>query len=94
MSLKAVLAFCATVAAGGTGLASPSDSPSPEEANPCKTISSACKAEGYTKQGKEKNLQKDCMQRILSGQTVQGVQVDATDVQACEARRREQENPR
>jgi hypothetical protein len=90
MNLKAGFVFCITLATGGIGFASPSGSPSPEEENPCKTISSACESAGYVKHGKGKNLWRDCMHPILSGQSVEGVQVNAADVRACEARKAEQ----
>jgi hypothetical protein len=57
--------------------------------HPCKQIEAACKGAGFTK-GDHKNgkgLWKDCIKPIMTGGSVAGVTVDATVVQACQARR-------
>jgi hypothetical protein len=87
MSIKLPLAFSIAFVAGGKAFGSPS--PSPDEARACKSIASACEEAGYMKHAKEKNLWKDCMNPILSGRAVEGVQVQGEDVQACEAHRKE-----
>jgi hypothetical protein len=91
MSYRRMGVILSVTLAGGAALASPSPAPSPEGANPCHAIATACESAGYVKHGKEKDLWKDCMHPILSGQTVKGVDVDAADVQACEARHEEKE---
>lgn len=57
--------------------------------HPCKKIEAACGAAGFVKgEWKEgKGLFKNCMQPIMAGQTVAGVSVAASEVQACQAMR-------
>jgi hypothetical protein len=55
-------------------------------AAPCHVIATSCKAAGYARHAKDKNLRRDCMKPILSGQSVEGVTVQPADVQACQAR--------
>jgi hypothetical protein len=88
MGLKTALVLFVAVGASGISVASPTGSPSPEGGNPCKKIESACESAGYSRHGKEKDLNKNCMDPILSGHVVQGVQVEMADVQACESHRR------
>jgi hypothetical protein len=73
---------CALSLSGG---AFADDAP-PAQEGPCKKIVEACKAAGYAHHAKEKNLHKDCMAPLLHGKTVDGVTVQADDVQACQAR--------
>lgn len=65
-----------------------------EEANehrdgPCIKIMEACKSAGFGKGGASKSLSKDCMQPILSGQKVTGINLDANDIAACKAKKSE-----
>jgi hypothetical protein len=62
----------------------------PAPANePCRQITHACKSAGFVRgEAKEgKGLFKDCVQPILKGQTVQGVTVDPSVVQACQQKK-------
>jgi hypothetical protein len=57
---------------------------------PCKDIKSACEAGGFTKGGHKKDnkgLYKDCMQKVMAGETVPGVTVTADQVTACKAKK-------
>ena len=55
------------------------------KSRPCLSIVKACKAAGYSKgqwlQGK--GLFMNCFGPVVSGQSVQGANVDASDIQAC-----------
>ena len=59
-------------------------------AHPCKKIEAACEAAGFAR-GAHKNGSKglfmDCIKPLMAGQPVAGVTVDASDVQACQARK-------
>ena len=58
---------------------------------PCKPIKDACQAAGFEK-GKHKEgkgLHKDCTSKILKGEQVAGVTVNAADIEACKAHRAE-----
>lgn len=60
------------------------------ESGPCKQIKSACEAGGYEKGSHKKNgkgLFKDCMQKIMAGEAVEGVNVPADEVAACKAKK-------
>ena len=60
-----------------------------EEA-PCKQIKAACEAGGFVKGGHKndgKGLFKDCMKKILAGESVAGVTVPADEVAACKAKK-------
>ena len=51
---------------------------------PCSKIWQACTAAGFTKDGAAgKDLRTNCMKPIMDGQSVEGVTVDAANVQAC-----------
>lgn len=54
---------------------------------PCKPLMIACKAAGFKRGGEAqgKGMWKNCMEPILTGQTVPGVNVNmsAADMQAC-----------
>jgi hypothetical protein len=84
MSFKASVALFGIFAAGGVALASPSPSPG-EDA--CDRITAACTAAGYAPDGKEKNLERDCMKPILAGKAVPKVNVSGDDAKACKAHR-------
>jgi hypothetical protein len=61
-----------------------------EKTHPCKRIRAACEAGGYVKGMHKKNgkgLFKDCMQKIMAGESVEGVSVPAEEVAACKARK-------
>jgi hypothetical protein len=52
--------------------------------NPCRIIAGACKA---AKPGATRHeIWDNCMKPIIAGQTVTGVTVNSTDVQACQAK--------
>lgn len=55
----------------------------------CKKIVEACKTAGFTRGGHKegKGLWKDCVQNIVSGKAVAGVTVEASDVEACKAKK-------
>ena len=62
------------------------------EAHPCKEIKAKCEAAGF-KVGDHKDkkgLYKDCMQPIMSGQTVAGVSVTAEEINSCKTKHAEQ----
>lgn len=60
--------------------------------HPCRRIKQACSAAGYSKGKKEgKGLRRDCMRPLLQGQNVPGVNVKASDVVACQERKKEHE---
>jgi hypothetical protein len=72
----------------------PPPAPVPETApettpddGPCKKVVEACKAAGFKKGDHKsgKGLHKDCVQKLLAGQTVDGVTVDSADVESCKA---------
>lgn len=60
---------------------------------PCKKIIEACTAAGFVKgghkpkKGENKGLWKDCVQQIVSGQTVTGVSVEPSVIEACKIKR-------
>ena len=57
---------------------------------PCKEIRAACEAGGFTKGGhknENKGLFKDCLQKILAGETVAGVTVTPEQVAGCKAKK-------
>jgi hypothetical protein len=88
MGVKSAFLVVVTLAAGGTAFPSPSDRPSPQGASACQRIESACAAAGYMSHGKQKNLQRDCMEPILSGRSIAGANVSAADARDCAARQR------
>lgn len=55
---------------------------------PCKAIAQACSAAGFER-GKtpDKRFWKDCMQPILTGQSVKGVNVDPSAVKECRSKK-------
>lgn len=53
--------------------------------HPCNKIKTACMAAGY-KQGEHKNkkgIQLDCMQPIVNGEKIKGVNVSSEDIATC-----------
>lgn len=57
---------------------------------PCIKLMEACKAAGYNKSmNLKKSLSKDCLQPLLNGQKVEGVTVNADDIEACKAKKAE-----
>lgn len=58
---------------------------------PCMKIMDACKNAGYNKPSSKdkKSLSKDCIQPLLAGKKVEGVNVEAADVAACQAKKSE-----
>ncbi len=60
-----------------------------EASKPCLEVKKACEAAGFTK-GKHKDgkgLYKDCMQKLGSGESVEGVSISAEAVAACKEKR-------
>ncbi|MDG0816644.1 hypothetical protein [Bdellovibrio svalbardensis] len=59
--------------------------------HPCKEIKSACESAGFVKgeHKEKKGLYKDCMQPVMAGQSVAGVNVSADVVSACKAKKAE-----
>ena len=81
--------FTTVVALSLSSVALQARAAEPNEANhPCKSIIAACKAAGFVKgEYKEhKGLWKDCVDPIVGGQTVTGVNVPADEVTACKAK--------
>lgn len=57
---------------------------------PCIKLMEACKGAGYIKSlNQKKSLSKDCLQPLLNGQKVEGVTVNADDIEACKAKKAE-----
>lgn len=59
--------------------------------HPCKDVKAACESAGFIKgdHKDKKGLYKDCMQPIMNGQSVPGVNVGADVVAACKAKKAE-----
>jgi hypothetical protein len=56
--------------------------------HPCKEIRTACSAAGFAKGNHNgKSLGKDCVKPIRAGQTVAGVTIDPSVVQACNVKK-------
>jgi hypothetical protein len=57
--------------------------------HPCHAIEAACQGAGFVKGGavQGKGLWKDCIEPILDGKAVSGVNVGADEVQACKAKK-------
>ena len=57
--------------------------------HPCKQIQNACTAAGYVKGDHKagKGLHRNCVKPIRAGQTVAGVTIDPSIVQACNAKK-------
>ena len=65
-------------------------SPAAAPANhPCVKVREACEAAGFVKGDHKdgKGLHKDCMSKLLQGQSVAGVNAAAADVAACKERK-------
>lgn len=66
--------------------------PSAKPSKPCQAVRAACQAAGFVKGDKQgKNIWKDCIKPILSGQQVTGVTADADSVKACQAKKAKRE---
>ena len=51
---------------------------------PCRNIVKACKAAGFSNGKKTKgNVYRDCVEKIIKGETIEGVQVEKSDIEAC-----------
>ena len=63
--------------------------------HPCRKIETACSAAGFIKRHHKegKGLWKDCMEPIMEGKTVEGVTVDAADIQGCKDKRAAKKKP-
>jgi hypothetical protein len=60
-----------------------------ETSKPCLEVKKACELAGFTK-GKHKDgkgLYKDCMQKLGSGESVEGVSISADAISACKEKR-------
>lgn len=58
--------------------------------HPCKEIKEACEAGGFKKGGHKeggKGLHVDCMKKLMDGETVAGVTIDAAKLSACKERK-------
>jgi hypothetical protein len=58
----------------------------PKHEGPCQKIRKSCEAAGFAKGAHKTNgkgLFVDCMKKIMNGETVAGVTVDAQDVSKC-----------
>lgn len=57
--------------------------------HPCKEIKAACESAGFTKGGhkEKKGLFVDCMKKVMNGESVEGVSVDAGKVAACKEKK-------
>jgi len=55
-----------------------------KKARPCRNIVKACKEAGFlgAKKGKG-HIYRDCVEKIIKGEMIEGVNVDPADVQAC-----------
>ena len=63
--------------------------------HPCKQIQNACTAAGFVKGEHKpgKGLHRNCVKPIRAGQTVAGVLIDPSVVQACNAKRNKSHLP-
>lgn len=55
----------------------------------CKKIEAACKSAGFVKGAHKKDgkgLYEDCLKPVIAGKMVEGVTVEAADIDACKAR--------
>jgi hypothetical protein len=58
---------------------------------PCLNLVKACKEAGFSKskKGSKRHVYLDCVDKILEGETVEGVTVDPADVTACLHKKRQ-----
>lgn len=57
--------------------------------NPCREVAKVCRQQGYGTEGIRSSgagLIKDCLQKVIAGQTLPGVQVRFETLSACKAR--------
>ncbi len=60
---------------------------------PCIKILEACKAAGYNKSlNTQKSLSKQCLQPLINGQKVEGVNINSSDLEACRSKKAELKN--
>lgn len=59
--------------------------------SPCIKIMDACKFAGFNKASstEKKSLSKDCIQPLLNGLKVEGVNVNQSDLEACKVKKNE-----
>lgn len=58
-----------------------------EAARPCKVIAEACLSAGVIQRGvSRQTIFENCLNPILSGKSLQGVQVDSSVIEACRAK--------
>lgn len=56
--------------------------------HPCRTIAKSCKSQGYSKGGSRSSgqgLVKDCLEKVVSGQTLAGIRVSFDTVSSCKS---------
>lgn len=65
--------------------------PTEQRDSPCIKIMDACKSAGYNKSSStdKKSLSKNCIQPLLNGQRVEGVNVDQSYLEACKLKKNE-----
>ncbi len=65
-----------------------------DQETPCKKIIDACKASIVSKNdgNDKKGLFKDCVRPIMKGEKIAGVNITATEVDACRAKKRSMPN--
>lgn len=66
------------------------------ESKPCKEIKAACEAGGFVKGAHKegKGLYKDCLKKIIGGETVAGVTVAPELIAACKAKKGKHGSPK
>ena len=85
LSILSVLVLASSLVAFSAG----ADTTTPKS-KPCQEIKTACEAGGFVKGAHKKDgkgLYKDCIQKIMAGESVAGVSLTADQVSACKARK-------
>lgn len=57
--------------------------------HPCRSITRACKDQGYSLgsyRSSGKGLVKDCLEKVVAGKTLAGVQVDFETISSCKSK--------
>lgn len=61
-----------------------------KNAKPCRNIVKACKAAGFSRANEGKgHIYRDCVEKIIKGEMVEGVKADPGDIQACLNKKRQ-----
>jgi hypothetical protein len=88
--LFASLAVLTLSASAFADTPAPAPAAAAPEIHPCKQLEEACKSAGFVKGDKNgKGLFKDCIKPLSEGQSVAGVNVDASLGPACKAKKGE-----